>query len=136
MYNGRGILGLSKICSFIWNFSSFHSNFHKLIWAPLTLMDQPNLDVDDYKVNKGKLIYAMYNGRGILGIWTKFHHLSFFSNFHSNFYKLIWAIPPVMHQPNPDVNIERITSGKFSPIMYVERRILGVWKICSFICHF
>ena len=59
-------------------FSTLQSNLDRLIWAPLSLMHQLNLEVDIYKINIGECISSMYHGREILGVWKKYSFIAHF----------------------------------------------------------
>ena len=139
MYCERRILGawLKSHFSSIFPFS--HYNFHKFIWAPLSLIHQQHLDINNYKINNGKFIYHMYHERGILGVWKNliFVHIEeFFSFPRYNWYKSIWAPLWLMYHQNLNVDIYEMHIGECISFIYQERGILGVWIKSHNLCKF
>ena len=115
------------------------SHFHSLIWAPLLLIYQRNLDVDMYKSNIGEFINRMYHERNILGVWLNSQSSSIFSFSHYNLYKSIWAPLSLMHHQHLDICSYTIHIGEFVCFMQRERGILGIWfkfYFCPIFCDF
>ena len=107
-----------------------------MIWAPLLLMHQHNLDDGLYKINSGKFIYHMYHGRWRLYVCIVVQFEWNFSFSHYILYNSIWAPLSLMHQQNFDVENYKIFIGECIYSMYCGREILSVWKIFAFMFNF
>ena len=55
-----------------------HEEFHELIWAPLLLMHQRNINVERDKIDIGEFSNRMYYEREILSAWLKSRFSSIF----------------------------------------------------------